>query len=66
MINAGSVSQSFDDDPRASYLLIDNGTPKIRRVEYDIEQEIDAITASGLPHADWMVSTLRAAGPQMP
>lgn len=66
VINAGSVSQSFDDDPRASYLLIDNGTPKIRRVEYDIEQEIDAITASGLPHADWMVSTLRAAGPQMP
>ena len=67
VINAGSVSQSFDGNPRASNLLIENGAPKIRRVEYDIEKEIDAITASGLPHADWMVRTLRAARPtQMP
>lgn len=64
VINTGSVSQSFDGDPRASYLLIDNGTPKIRRVEYDIEREINAITACGLPHADWMARTLRAARPQ--
>ncbi len=48
VINTGSVSQSFDGDPRASYLLIDDGTPKIRRVEYDLEREIKAITASGL------------------
>ena len=66
VINSGSVSQSFDGDPRASYLLIDNGAPQIRRVEYDIEQEINAITAIGVPHADWMARTLRAARPQMP
>jgi predicted phosphodiesterase len=66
VINAGSVSQSFDGDPRASYLLIDNGKPNIRRVEYDIEQEVNAIATSGLPHADWMARTLRAARPQMP
>jgi Calcineurin-like phosphoesterase superfamily domain len=66
VINAGSVSQSFDGDPRASYLLIDNGAPKVRRVEYDIEQEIKAIAASGLPHAHWMARTLRAARPQTP
>jgi len=66
VINTGSVSQSYDGDPRASYLLIDNGTPKIRRVEYDIEREIDAFTASRLPHADWIARTLRAAGPQAP
>jgi diadenosine tetraphosphatase ApaH/serine/threonine PP2A family protein phosphatase len=66
VINAGSVSQSFDGDPRASYVLIDNTAPKIRRVEYDIEKEVDAITASGLPHADWMVRTIRAARPQTP
>src|SRR5262249_44960123 len=41
VINTGSVGQSFDGDPRASYLLIDNGTLKIRRVEYDIEREIN-------------------------
>jgi predicted phosphodiesterase len=66
VVNAGCVSQSFDGDPRASYLLIDNGTPKIRRVEYDIEREIDAIGASGLPHAVWVARTLRTARPQMP
>jgi len=66
VINTGSVSQSFDGDPRASYLLIDNGRPEIRRVEYDIEREIKAIGMSRLPHADWMARTLRVARPQMP
>jgi predicted phosphodiesterase len=66
VIDTGSVSQSFDGDPRASYLLIDNGMPTIRRVEYDVEREINAMTASGVPHADWLARTLRAARPQMP
>lgn len=66
VINTGSTSQSFDGDPRASYLLIDNGKPILRRVEYDIEREIAAIAAKGLPHADWQTRTLRAARPQMP
>jgi diadenosine tetraphosphatase ApaH/serine/threonine PP2A family protein phosphatase len=66
VINTGSVSQSFDGDPRASYLLIDDGKPIVRRVEYDIEREINAIGASGLPHADWQARTLRAARPPMP
>ena len=66
VINTGCVSQSFDGDPRASYLLIDDGMPAIRRVEYDVEREIKAVIASGLPHADWIVRTLRTARPQMP
>ncbi|PWU12768.1 MAG: hypothetical protein C5B51_00105 [Terriglobia bacterium] len=66
VVNTGSASQSLDGDPRASYLLIDNGTPIIRRVEYDMEREINAMTASGLPHADWIARTLRLARPQMP
>ena len=66
VVNTGSVSQSFDGDPRASYLLIDDGAPTIRRIEYDVQQEIDALAASGVPHADWMARTLRAARPQMP
>jgi predicted phosphodiesterase len=66
VINTGSVSQSFDGDSRASYLLIENGAPEIRRVEYDIEREIRATAATGLPHADWVARTLRAARPQMP
>lgn len=66
VVNTGSVGQSFDGDPRASYMLLDNGKPIIRRVEYDVEREIHAITASGLPHADWTARTLRTARPRMP
>lgn len=66
VINTGCVSQSFDGDPRASYLLIDEGTPAIRRVEYDVEREIKEMTARGLPHADWVARTLHAARPEMP
>ena len=62
--NTGGVSQSFDGDPRCSYLLIDDGKPAIRRVEYDIEQEVRAVTGSGLPYAEWIIRTLRAARPQ--
>lgn len=64
--NSGSVSLSYDGDPRAAYLLIDDGRPAIRRVAYDVEREIQALFASGLPHAAWMARMLRSAGPQMP
>lgn len=64
--NTGSVSQSLDGDSRASYLLIDHGAPTIRRVAYDVEREIRALSVSGLPHAEWMARTLRVARPQMP
>lgn len=66
VINTGSVSQSFDGDPRASYLVLDDGRPEIRRVAYEVEREIRAMHRSGLPQADWMARTLRAALPQMP
>ena len=31
--NTGSVGSPYDGDPRASYLLIDEGKPAIRRVD---------------------------------
>jgi predicted phosphodiesterase len=64
--NTGSVSLSYDGDPRASYLLIEDGRPSIRRVEYDIEKELKAIAACPIPHADWIARSLRTASPQMP
>ena len=64
--NTGSVSMSYDGDRRASYLLLDGEVPTIRRVEYDVEQEILAMTDSGFPHAEWMARVLRSARPQMP
>jgi predicted phosphodiesterase len=66
VVNTGSVSLSYDGDPRASYLLLDDSTPSIRRVEYDVEREIKALGACGLPHADWVARMLKSASPQMP
>jgi predicted phosphodiesterase len=66
VVNTGSVSLAYDGDPRASYLLLDDGEPVIRRVEYDIEAEIAATMQRGLPHAGWVAKTLAAGSFQMP
>ncbi len=58
--NTGSVSQSYDGDRRASYLVIDGETITIRRVEYDVESEAEELLRSGLPHADWLARILLA------
>ena len=63
--NTGSVSLSYDGDRRAAYLLLDDFEPSIRRVEYDIDEELKALSTSRLPHADWMAKTLQAASPQV-
>jgi predicted phosphodiesterase len=64
--NSGSVSLSHDGDRRASYLLLDDTTPKIRRVDYDVDQELKALATCGLPNADWVARILHSARPQMP
>jgi len=58
--NTGSVSQSYDGDRRASYLVIEGERVTIRRVEYDVESEANELLRSGLPHADWMSRILLA------
>jgi predicted phosphodiesterase len=66
LINTGSVGLSYDGDPRVSYLLLDDSTPTIRRVEYDIEKELEALSCCGLPGALWTAKMLRTSSPQMP
>ena len=34
--NTGSVSLSYDGDRRAAYLVLDESTPTIRRVKYEV------------------------------
>ena len=63
VINTGSVSLSYDGDRRAAYLLLDDSRPEIRRVEYDVEQEIKDLNSRGFPHADWIARSLRHAAP---
>jgi hypothetical protein len=66
VVNTGSVSLSHDGDQRASYLLLDDSTPVIRRVEYDVDAELKALADCGLPHADWIARILESARPVMP
>ncbi|HTB11851.1 MAG TPA: metallophosphoesterase family protein [Bryobacteraceae bacterium] len=66
VVNTGSVSMSHDGDRRSSYLLLDDGKPEIRRVEYDVDREIKALADSGMPHADWIARILESARPLMP
>jgi putative phosphoesterase len=63
--NTGSVSQSYDGDRRASYLVIEGERVSIRRVEYDVESEARELLRSGLPHAEWM-SRILIAGMYVP
>ena len=60
--NCGSVGSPYDGDPSSSYLLIDNGTPSIRRVEYDVEKEGERLLASDYPLKEWIADMRRRAG----
>jgi putative phosphoesterase len=49
--NSGSVGMTWDGDPRASYLLVEDGRPQVLRVDYDVEREAALLLASGYPDA---------------
>lgn len=66
VVNTGSVSLSYDGDRRAAYLLLDDAKPTIRRVEYDINAELNALSCCGLPHSGWIAKTIESASPQIP
>ena len=64
--NSGSVSLSYDGDPRAAYLVVDESGISVRRVVYDLARELDLLRQSGLPHADWIARTIQSGSIQMP
>jgi predicted phosphodiesterase len=66
VVNTGSVSLSYDGDRRAAYLLLEGSQPAIRRVDYDVDKELKALSVCGLPHADWVAKILNSGGFQMP
>jgi predicted phosphodiesterase len=63
--NTGSVGSPYDNDPRASYLMIDDGKPATRRVAYDVEKEIGRLLASDYPHREW-IAEIRRKGSYVP
>ena len=67
LINTGSVGLPYDGDPRACYLLMEEKTPVIRRVEYDVEKELKALAScTALPYAEWTAAMLRTSAAQLP
>jgi predicted phosphodiesterase len=64
--NSGSVSLSYDGDPRAAYLVMDEWGISVRRVAYDVARELDLLRLCGLPHADWIARTIQSGSAQMP
>jgi predicted phosphodiesterase len=63
--NCGSVGSPYDGDPRSSYLLMDDGKPAIRRVEYDVEKEVRRLMASDYPLKEWYAE-MRRKGSYVP
>ena len=63
--NTGSVGSPYDNDPRASYLMIDEGKPATRRVAYDVEKEIGRLLASDYPYKEW-IAEIRLKGRYVP
>jgi len=61
--NSGSAGGPYDGDPRASYLLVEDGAVTIRRVAYDVERVAADLSASGMPDPDIMAAALRAGNP---
>jgi predicted phosphodiesterase len=66
VVNSGSVGLPYDGDRRAAYLLLDDFVPTIRRVEYEVDEELKALAESRIPHAEWIARMLESAGPCMP
>ncbi|MDX2152696.1 MAG: metallophosphoesterase family protein [Bryobacteraceae bacterium] len=64
--NSGSAGMPYDGDPRAAYLLIDQGQPRIRRVPYNVEREVQRLRESSLPQWQWMARMLRTVAPSLP
>lgn len=64
LINPGSVGQPRDGDPRAAYAIIENGQVQLKRVEYDIEAAVAALTQAELAPdvLELAVNMLRTGG----
>ncbi len=49
LINPGSIGQPRDGNPKASFIIYENGTIEFHRVEYNVKEAARAILKAGLP-----------------
>ncbi|HXM58593.1 MAG TPA: metallophosphoesterase family protein [Candidatus Dormibacteraeota bacterium] len=59
--NCGSVGLPWDGDPRAAYLLVDDGRAEVRRVAYDLDRARRDLEDAGFPLAGWLATVQREA-----
>lgn len=57
--NSGSVGLPYDGDWSPSYLLVDDGIPEVRRLEYDVEREVYDLATTGFPLKAWLEAVQR-------
>jgi predicted phosphodiesterase len=65
VVNSGSVGNPFDEDPRAGYVLFEDGEPEIVRVDYDVEREVHALQRSRYPDGE-RIAQMRRTGAFVP
>jgi predicted phosphodiesterase len=59
--NSGSAGAPYDGDTRPSWLLIEDGKPTVRRVDYDLEAAAAELRSSGYPDAEDLAQALETA-----
>lgn len=57
--NAGSAGMPWDDDARASYLIVEDGQVEVFRVDYDIDAEAREFQSRGHPDRERLVEMRR-------
>ena len=57
--NSGSVSLPADGDWRAAYLMVEDGVPSVRRLEFDLERAVSDLLASDYPGAEALADMQR-------
>jgi predicted phosphodiesterase len=60
VVNTGSAGLSWDGDPRAIYLLIEDQEGEVIRVEYDVEAEVGALRAGSYHDGARIAEMLRS------
>ena len=65
VINPGSIGQSRDGDPRASFAVIEDYKVDLKRIDYPIEETVATVNASSLPDAAkaMLIDVFRTGGP---
>ncbi|MBO0707088.1 MAG: metallophosphoesterase family protein [Candidatus Dormibacteraeota bacterium] len=64
--NCGSAGFPWDGDPRAAYLVIDGGPPRVRRVAFDVDRAASDARDAGFPLAGWLEQVYRTGAFSVP